>query len=125
MKARFTATNEATDVKVRSWDPLSKTVIVGQSTVTNVRSQGMIGGTSGLGTTGRTDARPFAGALGSSSLIAVSTDEANQLASALGGRVGTADLSVRCECLGRPEIKAGSTVKITRTPAPSSAASTT
>jgi phage protein D len=112
MKARFTATNEATDVKVRSWDPLSKTVIVGQSTLANVRSQGMTGGTSPLGTSGRTDARALAGSLGASSMIAVSTDEANQLASALGGRVGTADLSVRCECLGRPDIKAGSTVEI-------------
>lgn len=112
LKARFSATSEATDVKVRSWDPLSKRVIVGASTLANARNQGMNGGTSGLSDTGRTDARPLAGSLGASGMIAVSSDEANQLARALGGRVGTADLSARCECLGRPEIRAGSMVEI-------------
>jgi phage protein D len=112
LKARFSATSEAKDIQVRSWDPLSKAVIVGTSTVANVRSAGVSGGTTGLGTKGRTDAKPLTGTLGASSLVAVSSDEANQLAASLGGRVGTADLSARCECLCRPEIRAGSTVKI-------------
>ncbi|MET0579931.1 MAG: phage baseplate assembly protein V, partial [Ilumatobacteraceae bacterium] len=112
LKARFTATNEAKDVQVRSWDPLSKRVIVGRSTMTNVRGQGMSGGSSGLGTTGRKDAKALAGNLGASSLVAVSSEEANQLAGALGGRVSTADLSVRCECLGLPTVRSGSMVEI-------------
>jgi phage protein D len=113
VKARFTATNETKDVTVRSWDPLSKKAIVGKATVSTVRSAGMNGGTSGLGDTGRTKAKSFAGALESSSLIAVSSDEATQISNALGGRMATADLDVRCECLGNPAIRAGSTVKLT------------
>ncbi len=113
VKARFTATSETTDVTVRSWDPLSKKTVVGTSTLSNVRGQGMNGGTSGLGDTGRTKAKSFAGTLGSSSLIAVSSDEATQISSALGGRLATADLDVRCECIGDPRIKAGATVKLT------------
>ncbi len=73
----------------------------------------MTGGNADLGTSGRTKAKAMAsGKLGAASLIAVSSDEATQLATALGGRVGTADLSVRCECLGRPEIKAGTMVNV-------------
>ncbi|MET0579062.1 MAG: phage baseplate assembly protein V, partial [Ilumatobacteraceae bacterium] len=113
LKARFTATNEAKNVEVRSWDPLSKQLIVGRAMVATVRGGGMTGGTSSLGDSGRTKAKAMAGgSLGASSLVAVSTAEANQLASALGGRVGTADLSVRCECLGRPEVKAGMMVDV-------------
>ena len=112
LKARFTAASEATDVTVRSWDPLSKRVIVGQTTVANVRSRGVNGGDVSLGTAGRNDAKSLAGPLGASSLVAVSSDEANELAAALGGRVGTADLSVRCECLGTPTIRAGTLVEL-------------
>jgi hypothetical protein len=112
LKARFTATNEAKDVQVRSWDPLSKRVIVGKTTMANSRITGMSGGSSGLGVSGRKDAKALTGALGASSLVAVSSDEATQLAGALGGRVSTADLSVRCECLGLPGIRSGSMVEI-------------
>ena len=78
----------------------------------NARSTGATGGSSELGTNGRQKAKAFSGKLGSSTLIATSSDEATQIAQALGARVATADLEVRCECLGNPKIKAGSTVKI-------------
>jgi uncharacterized protein involved in type VI secretion and phage assembly len=112
LKARFTAANEATTVKVQSWDPLSKKVVTGSSTVSNMRSQGATGGTSDLGATGRTKAKSFAGPLGSGSIVAVSSDEATQIAEALGARVATADLEIRCEALGNPKIRAGTTVTI-------------
>jgi phage protein D len=112
LRARFTSASEATDVTVRSWDPLSKRVVVGTQTMSNLRSAGATGGSSDLGTTGRQKAKAFSGKLGSSTLIATSSDEATQIAQALGARVATADLEVRCECLGNPKIKAGSTVKL-------------
>jgi len=112
IRARFTAASEATKVTVRSWDPLTKRVVVGEETIANARSAGANGGTSDLGDGGRTKAKAFAGALGSSTLIATSSDEAKEIASALGSRVATADLDVRCECLGNPTITAGSTVQI-------------
>ena len=112
LRARFTGASEATDVTVRSWDPLSKKVVVGTQTMTQARTTGASGGSSELGTTGRQKAKAFSGKLGSSTLIATSSDEATQIAQALGARVATADLDVRCECLGNPKIKAGSTVKI-------------
>ncbi len=111
-KARFTAQNEATNVSVRSWDPLSKTVITGTATVSNLRSQAEGGKAPTLATTGRSDGRPTAGAFHASSLIAVSSDEATELAESLGSRIASSDLSARCECVGRPEINAGSTVSI-------------
>lgn len=112
IRARFTGASEATDVTVRSWDPLTKRAVVGKQTIANARSAGSTGGSSSLGDNGRTKAKAFAGALGTSTLIATSSDEATQIAQALGARVATADLDVRCECLGNPKIKAGSTVKL-------------
>jgi uncharacterized protein involved in type VI secretion and phage assembly len=112
LKARFTANNEADKVTVRAWDPLSKRVVTGTSAVATTRSNGMSGGSSQLGTGGRTKAKAFSGALGSSSLVATSSDEATQISNALTGRVATADLDVRCECLGNPKLRAGSTVEI-------------
>jgi uncharacterized protein involved in type VI secretion and phage assembly len=112
LRARFTGASEATKVTVRSWDPLTKRVVVGNQTIANARSTGATGGTSDLGTGGRTKAKAFAGDLGTSSLIATSSDEATQIAMALGGRVATADLDVRCECLGNPKLKVGATVDI-------------
>jgi uncharacterized protein involved in type VI secretion and phage assembly len=112
LKARFTAANEATDLKVRSWDPLTKRVVVGSSTIAAARADGATGGTSELGTNGRTKARSFSGPLGSGSVIAVSSDEATQLAQALTARVSTSDLEIRCEAVGDPRIKTGTTVTI-------------
>jgi uncharacterized protein involved in type VI secretion and phage assembly len=112
LKARFTAANEATNVKVQSWDPLSKKVVAGTSTISNVRSQGASGGSSPLGDTGRAKAKTFSGPLGSGSIVAVSSDEATQIAEALSTRVATADLEIKCESLGDPRIKAGTTVTI-------------
>jgi phage baseplate assembly protein gpV len=112
LKARFTGANEATNVKVQSWDPLSKRVVVGTSVISNMRDQGATGGTSDLGATGRTKAKAFSGPLGSGSIVAVSSDEATQIADALSARVATADLEIKCEALGDPRIKAGSTVTI-------------
>jgi len=86
--------------------------VTGSSTVSNMRSQGATGGTSDLGSTGRTKAKTFAGPLGSGSIVAVSSDEATQIAEALGARVATADLEIRCEAIGNPKIKAGTTVTI-------------
>jgi len=99
-------------VTVRSWDPLTKKVVVGNETIANARTAGTSGGTSDLGDGGRTKAKAFAGPLETSTLIATSSDEATQIAKALGARVATADLDVRCECLGNPTIKVGSTVQI-------------
>jgi phage protein D len=112
LKARFTAANEATAVNVQSWDPLSKKVVIGKSSVSNLRSQGASGGDSTLGDNGRSKAKTFSGALGSGSIVAVSSDEATQIAEALGARVATADLEIKCEVLGDPRIKAGTTVTI-------------
>jgi phage protein D len=112
IRARFTGASEATEVTVRSWDPLSKRVVVGRQSMTAARNAGASGGSSGLGDTGRQKAQAFAGSLGTSSLVATSSDEATQIAEALGARVATADLDVRCECMGNPKIKPGSTVKI-------------
>jgi uncharacterized protein involved in type VI secretion and phage assembly len=112
VRARFTSASEATDVTIRSWDPLTKKVVTGTQTMANARSAGATGGTSDLGANGRQKARAFSGKLGSSTLIATSSDEATQIAQALGARVATADLEVRCHCLGDPRIKAGSTVTI-------------
>ena len=112
IRARFSAASEATNVTVRSWDPSSRQSVTGNQTMSAARQNGATGGDSSLVTSGRQKARDFGKPLGSSSLIATSTDEAQQLAGALGARVATADLEVRCECLGHPLIKPGSTVQI-------------
>jgi phage protein D/phage baseplate assembly protein gpV len=112
IRARFTGASEATAVTVRSWDPLTKKVVVGKQPIATARSAGTSGGTSDLGDGGRTKSKAFAGALGTSTLIATSSDEAKQIADALGARVATADLDVRCECIGNPKVKVGATVRI-------------
>jgi hypothetical protein len=112
IRARFSGASEATEVTVRSWDPLTKKAVVGRQTIASARSAGATGGSSGLGDNGRTKAKTFAGPLESATLIATSSDEATQIAKALGSRVATADLDVRCECIGQPNIKVGSTVNI-------------
>jgi uncharacterized protein involved in type VI secretion and phage assembly len=113
IRARFSAASEATNVTVRSWDPASKRSVSGNQTMSAARDSGATGGDSTLVTSGRQKARVFGKPLGSSTLVATSSDEAQQLAGALGARVATADLEVRCECLGHPLIKPGTTVQIT------------
>ena len=113
IRARFSAASEATNVTVRSWDPTSKRSVTGNQTMSAARDSGATGGDSTLVTSGRQNASAFGKPLGSSSLVATSSDEAQQLAGALGARVATADLEVRCECLGHPLIKPGTTVRIT------------
>lgn len=114
IRARFSAASEADAVEVRSWDPLNKETVVSRLAVRQVRDEGTTGGDSELGETGRKKAKVWADTLASASLIATSSDEASQIARALGGRVATADLDVRCECLGNPHIKPGSTVEVQR-----------
>jgi uncharacterized protein involved in type VI secretion and phage assembly len=110
-KARFTAQNEATDVSVRSWDPLTKKVITGTATVSNLRSQTEQDPPT-LATGGRTDGRATAGAFNASSLVATSSDEATELAKSLGSRIASSDFTARGVCIGRPEIDAGSTIAV-------------
>jgi phage protein D len=112
IRARFSAASEAATVTVRSWDPSSKRPITANQTMSAARESGATGGDSSLVTSGRQKSRAFGKPLGASSLVATSSDEAQQLAEALGARVATADLEVRGECLGRPLIKPGSTVRI-------------
>ncbi|HWL41333.1 MAG TPA: VgrG-related protein [Ilumatobacter sp.] len=112
IRARYTAGNEVAGVTVRAWNPLSKTAAVGTSQLSSVRGAGASGSASELVTQGRNKARAFSKDVASSSLLAAVPDEATQLANALATRLATADLSVRCECLGDPRIAAGSVVKI-------------
>lgn len=114
IRARFTGASEAEQVVVRSWDPITKQKVEARQDVNQVRQEGATGGESGLGDGGRKNAKVWAGRLESASLVATSSDEATQIARALGARVATADLDVRCECIGNPYIKPGSTVQIER-----------
>ena len=112
LKARFSSSNEFTNVSVRSWDPLTKRVVVGTATPAKTRADGQNHGATGLATKGRSDAKSYAGTFDASSLVATSQAEAAELAEALGSRLASADLSARADCLGRPEITAGGTVEI-------------
>jgi uncharacterized protein involved in type VI secretion and phage assembly len=112
IRARFSAASEATNVTVRSWDPASKRPVTGNQTMSAARESGVTGGDSSLVSSGRQQSKEFSKPLGSSTLVATSSDEAQQLAQALSARVATADLEVRCECLGHPLIKPGTTVEI-------------
>jgi phage protein D len=112
LRARYTGTNEVSEVAVRAWDPATKRVVTNVQRVQAIRGDGMTGSTSDLVDGGRSKARAFSNAASSSSLVANSSDEATQLSKALAGRIATADASLRCECTGDPRINDGATVKI-------------
>jgi phage protein D len=113
LKTRFSAADGTNEVKVSSWDPLTKREIVGSAKMSTVRSQApSITSTAPLGTKGRTDGRSFVGNVGTSALIATSTEEANGLATALGRRIAASELTTRCVCIGRPDVVAGGLVEL-------------
>ena len=115
LKARFTGGQRGhRTCTVRSWDPLTKKVVVGTTAVANARSNGARpAARAASATTGRQKAKAFAGALGTVDARRRQPgrgDAARQ--GARPARSATADLDVRCECLGDPKIKAGATVEI-------------
>jgi uncharacterized protein involved in type VI secretion and phage assembly len=107
-RTRLTATQQVDSVTVRAWDRKSKRAIVGQSTTVPQSASKVSRDTATMGK------KSFgASKMQVSTEPSMTQEEATALAKAIHARLVNDHLTGEGTCSGNPDIKAGSTVKIT------------
>jgi uncharacterized protein involved in type VI secretion and phage assembly len=107
-RTRFNGTEVTSDVQMRSWDPVSKTAIVGTAA-----TPGDLMSSAGEVSSGRS----AAATLGTTKRIGThqvftSADEATAVANSLRTRIDATNVRARGECFGTPALLPGARVKV-------------
>ena len=110
-RARYSAAEHATGVMVRGWNASTHQAVVGENTAVFSNPPG--GSHPPLHDEQRKEAKAtFGGKLRTGTFGAHTQDEATVLSKALAGRVAASEFMAKGEAIGRPDLKAGTTVTV-------------